>query len=60
MSPRRGSRLQHRSAESDRRATSNPMIDDEPTAEAGFVLEPTNAVETWRRAVEKVPGMIGD
>ena len=34
--------------------------DDEPMAEAGFVLEQTNAVETWRRAVEKVPGMIGD
>jgi DNA polymerase-3 subunit gamma/tau len=34
--------------------------DDEPMAEAGFVLEQANAVETWRRAVEKVPGMVGD
>ena len=34
--------------------------DDEPAADASFVLEPANAAETWRLAVDKVPGMIGD
>ena len=34
--------------------------DDETANEAGFVLESHNAAETWRRAVEKVPGLVAD
>jgi DNA polymerase-3 subunit gamma/tau len=34
--------------------------DDEAATESGFVLESHNAAETWRRAVEKVPGLVAD
>ncbi len=34
--------------------------DDDSPAEAGFVLDAVNAGETWRRAIEKIPGMTGD
>ena len=34
--------------------------DEDSPAEAGFVLDAVNAGETWRRAVEKIPGMIGE
>ncbi len=33
---------------------------DRQPADASFVLEQANAADTWLRAVEKVPGMIGD
>ena len=28
--------------------------------DGGFVLNAANAGETWRRAIEKIPGMIGE
>jgi DNA polymerase-3 subunit gamma/tau len=34
--------------------------DDDAANEAGFVLEAHNAAEMWRRAVEKVPGLVAD
>jgi DNA polymerase-3 subunit gamma/tau len=34
--------------------------EDDAATETGFVLEAHNAAETWRRAVEKVPGLIAD
>jgi DNA polymerase III subunit gamma/tau len=34
--------------------------DDDSAADAGFVLDAVNAGETWRRAIEKFPGMTGD
>ncbi len=33
---------------------------DEAATENGFVLEAHNAAETWRRAVEQVPGLVAD
>jgi DNA polymerase-3 subunit gamma/tau len=34
--------------------------DDDSGTDVGFVLEAHNAAETWRRAVEKVPGLVAD
>jgi DNA polymerase-3 subunit gamma/tau len=34
--------------------------DDDSASEVGFVLESHNAAETWRRAVERVPGLVAD
>ncbi|MEI8375541.1 MAG: hypothetical protein WCJ35_22195, partial [Planctomycetota bacterium] len=34
--------------------------DDDSPAEAGFVLDAVNVGETWRRAIEKIPGMVGE
>ncbi len=34
--------------------------DDDSPAEAGFVLDAVNAGETWRRAIGKIPGMLGE
>ncbi len=34
--------------------------DDDAANDASFVLESHNAAETWRRAVEKVPGLVAD
>ena len=34
--------------------------DDDSPAEDGFVLDAATAGETWRRAIEKIPGMTGD
>jgi DNA polymerase-3 subunit gamma/tau len=34
--------------------------DDDPPAETGFVLDDVNAGETWRWAIERIPGMTGD
>jgi DNA polymerase-3 subunit gamma/tau len=34
--------------------------DDDSPAEAGFVLDTANVGETWRRAIEKIPGMVGE
>ena len=34
--------------------------DDDSPAEMGFVLDAANVAETWRRAIEKIPGMTGE
>jgi DNA polymerase-3 subunit gamma/tau len=34
--------------------------DDDDDSPAGFVLDASNAAEIWRRAIEKIPGMVGD
>ncbi len=34
--------------------------DDDAPAEVGFILDAVNAGETWRRAIEKIPGMAGN
>ena len=34
--------------------------DDDSSPEAGFVLDAVNVGETWRRAIETIPGMTGD
>jgi len=34
--------------------------DDDSAAEAGFVLDAVNVGETWQRAIERIPGMIGE
>jgi DNA polymerase III subunit gamma/tau len=41
-------------------ALSEPDDDDDSPAETGFVLDAANVGETWRRAIEKIPGMVGD
>ena len=34
--------------------------DDDSPAGTGFVLDPGNVGETWRRAIEKIPGLTAD
>ena len=34
--------------------------DDDDAAEVGIVLSAVNVGETWQRAIEKIPGMIGE
>jgi DNA polymerase-3 subunit gamma/tau len=41
-------------------APSESDEDDDSPAETGFMLSAANATETWRRAIEKIPGMTGD
>ncbi len=37
-----------------------PGEDVDSPAEVGFVLDEGNAGQTWRRAIEKIPGLTGD